>query len=148
MGSPGRSCVGAGILLLFTGCQAAQVAHDGKNVRQALLDIYTDQVMDNLIRAKSHEAFVQLAYRDLLVQDLDSFQGNVSDVGLSQQLKNKGPTGLLTSAARTVTNTLTVGATAKRDKTMSFHADPITDKNDIYELYLAFALSPELFCVS
>jgi hypothetical protein len=42
----------------------------------------------------------------------------------------------------------TATLSAKRDRIMSFKADPITDKNDIYELYLAFASDPELLLVT
>ncbi len=132
-----------------SGCQSAQVAHDGKGLRQALLDIYTDQAMDNLIRAHNGQAFVQLAYRDLLVQDVDSLSASIQDGLTTTNTRNKGVGGVLTSAVHTVTNVATFGAfTGKRDKTMSFHADIITDKNDIYETYLSFATNSQLFVVS
>ena len=57
----------AASVLLLSGCQAAQVARQGNNFRQAILDIYTEQALDNLIRARIGMPFVQLKYRDLLM---------------------------------------------------------------------------------
>jgi len=39
------------------------------------MDMYTDQVMDNLIRAHQNLPFVQLNYHDLLVQATDQYTG-------------------------------------------------------------------------
>lgn len=40
--------------LVCCGCLARHIAHDGTHLREAMVDIYTDQVMDNLIRALQH----------------------------------------------------------------------------------------------
>ncbi len=40
--------------------------------------MYSDQVMDNLVRAHSGLPFVQLAYRDLFVSDDDTLSGTAS----------------------------------------------------------------------
>jgi hypothetical protein len=131
-------------VFLFSGCLARQVACDGKGFRQSLLDMYTDQVMDNLIRARCGQAFVQLAYRDLLVQDYDTLTATAGNENLSQGVRATGPVGQLVSLARTFSNKFTVGGSGRLDKTLSFHADPITDKNEIYEYYLAFAMDNTL----
>jgi hypothetical protein len=132
----------------FPGCLARQVARDGKDFRQAVLDIYTDQVMDNLIRAREGLPFEQLAYRDLLIQDTDSLGGTLYNPYLDETTKAATGLGVLSSVTEKFSNTLRIGVSAKRDRVMSFKADPITDKNDIYELYLAYAMDPELFVVS
>ncbi len=104
--------------------------------------------MDNLIRAREGMPFVQLAYRDMLVQDTDTASGGFDDSYLDQTAKAATGAGILTAVTKTFSNTFKITATAKRDRIMSFKADPITDKNDIYELYLAYALDPDLFMVS
>ena len=48
--------------------------NDGNQVRRALLDMYEDQAMDNLIRAHENLPFVQLNYHDVLVQ-ADEYTG-------------------------------------------------------------------------
>jgi hypothetical protein len=133
--------------LLPIGCLHRQVARDGIGSRQAVLDVYTDQIMDNLIRARKGLPFVQLTYRDILVQDLDSVNAGVGDTIGSEADKSFGAV-LFTGVVRKWTNSLAPTAAAKRDRTISFHADPVTDKNDIYEYYLAFASDPTLLVES
>jgi hypothetical protein len=115
-------------------------------VRLALLEMYTDQAMDNLIRAHCGMPFVQMAYSDLLVQNYDSLTASASDVASREGVRNTGPLGQLVSLARTFSNQFTVIGSGRLDKTISFKANPITDRNDIYALYLAFANDPSLFC--
>ena len=115
---------------LCTGCLARQVANDGVNARQALLDMYTDQVMDNLIRAHDNLPFVQVQYSDVTVQDAD-LVGSTLAVNWPVQATTYGATG-----------------NASRSRTMSFVANPISDQNDIYDAYLTFANDPGLFIVT
>lgn len=75
--------------------------------------------------------FVQLQYSDLLVQDTDVLEGTINGNNLN----------LITSA-------LMLGGRGNRQKQMSFHVNPITEKKEVYQAYLDFANSPELFVVS
>jgi len=140
----------AGCWVAFaSGCLSRQVAKDGMGFRQALLDMYTDQAMDNLIRARNNMPFVQVAYRNLLVQDTDRLTGKLDatqTVGASRD--QTFATGVSAVVRRSLQNVYALGGSASRDRQMSFYADPITDKNDIYEAYLLFAHNPELLMVS
>src|SRR6516164_8089761 len=58
--------VGAAALCLCgPGCRSAQLRHDQDCMRTALLDLYTNQIMDNLIRAYNGYPIVQLDYSDI-----------------------------------------------------------------------------------
>lgn len=135
------------VLVLLSGCQACQVAKDGIGLRESLLTMYTDQVVDNLVRAHDGQAFVQLTYRDLLVQDTDSLGGGATAGWSEGSTHTKGAAGLFTSVARNFGHTFGLSSSVGRQKVMSFKADPVTNQNDIYEAYLAFAHNPELFVV-
>lgn len=65
-------------LIALAGCQAQRIGGQGKDFRAALLDMYTDQIMDNLIRAKNNEPFVQLEYTELFVLEADEISGGGS----------------------------------------------------------------------
>jgi hypothetical protein len=144
-----RSSLLLASLVFCSGCLARQVAKDGKDFRQSLLDLYTDQLMDNLIRARSGQPFVQLAYSSLIVQDFNSAAATVMDTPSRQSVRGFDLTkGMATSLARTFGNMFNFTGGDRLEKTLSFHADPVTDKNDIYEYYLAFALDPSLFVVT
>jgi hypothetical protein len=131
------------VAALVAGCQARQLARDSKNLREAVLDIYTDQAMDNLVRARCGLPFAQLTYRDVYYQDDDSYSGTISQ---DQTLDNK--MAAAASAVRDFVRKTSFGASAKRDKLMSLHADIITNQNDIYEMYFAFAGDPSLLAVT
>jgi hypothetical protein len=128
-----------------TGCLSQQVARDGTGSRQAILDIYTDQIMDNLVRARTGQPFVQLTFRDILVQDTDTCEATVQNTYTNEATRNANGLGLTSGIVAHYTNALLGIGHAKRDRTISFKADPVTDKNDIYEYYLAFANDPTLF---
>lgn len=129
------------ILVTCSGCLAKQVRRDGDNFRQAVCDLYIDQALDNLIRAKCGMPFVQLNYRDMLVQDTDSISGSG---GVDQTIATGR--GLVAAAVtRMLTNKYSLSGIGKRDRQMSFHADPITDAPEIYEAYIQFANDPNLF---
>jgi hypothetical protein len=138
----------AGVTLSLAGCQAAQVARDGENFRHALLDMYTEQTLDNLIRAREGLPFVQVTYRNLMIQDTDALSGTASAGWSESATHGKGAGAAFTSVSRMFGNTFGVNGTASRSKIMNFFADPVTTNNDVYELYLAYAGNPNLLMVS
>jgi hypothetical protein len=139
-------CILAGILCL--GCQGARLVKEGQDSRNAILDLYTEQAMDNLVRARCNMPFVQLAYHNVAVQDLDSASASVNDTIGDTQAVSRGVAGVLVSSLRTVGNSLVMGGMKSRSKTLSYSAEPVTDKNDIYLDYLAFAHNPGLLLES
>src|SRR3954471_23386263 len=91
------------------GCTARQVERDGNNFRVAACDMYTEQAIDNLIRAKTYQPFVQLGYSDLLTQTTDDLGGSLdASTGLS---RDTGPVG---GIMRTVTSGLMGNARGNR----------------------------------
>ncbi len=124
---------------LNAGCLARQFARDGISSQEAVSDIYTEQAMTNLIRARCNMPFVQLKYSSIAVNDED-------DVSLAADFTRAFT--VLTDFVRNPTDTYHVGGTADRKRIMSFSSDPITDQNDVYERYLDFANNPTLLCVS
>src|SRR5438046_1026750 len=50
------------LIALISGCAVYDLHRDQDQMRQALLDLYTDQIMDNLIRASNGMPIVQLDY--------------------------------------------------------------------------------------
>jgi hypothetical protein len=131
-------------LILCCGCLGRQVRRDGDSLREAVADLYTNQALDNLIRARCNLPFVQLKFSTLNVTDTDeySINGSVSDAVESDRDL------FLIAAMRKVTNTNLLGGMGDRKRVMTFNGDPVTDQNDVYEQYLAFANNPSLLIVS
>jgi hypothetical protein len=137
-----------GVPLCLTGCQSAQVERDGVDFRHALLDMYTEQTLDNLIRAREGLPFVQVTYRSLLVQDTDMLSGGGSAGWSEGSTHSSGAGAAFTSVSRMFGRTFGLSGSASRSQIMSFYADPVTTENDVYEAYLAFAHNPDLLTVS
>jgi hypothetical protein len=135
--------------LLCAGCLSSQVASDGQNFRQALLDMYTEQAMDNLINAANSQAFVQLDYKSLIVTDTQTVKATLADESDPMSTKtfiNK--TGALLTAMHTYTNRLLFGGTFDSNRQMQFSSDPVSGNSDIYDCYRAFVQDSSLFCSS
>jgi hypothetical protein len=126
------------------GCLGRQFARDGASAQEAVADVYTDQAMENLIRARNNLPFVQLKFSGINVSDTD-------DVTLSGSLKQTVATArdlFLVTGMRTLTNEYDSTGTGDRKRTMTLNADPVTDQNDVYVRYLAFAGDPNLLVCS
>jgi hypothetical protein len=111
--------------------------------------MYTDQVMDNLIRAAENRPFVQLSYRALTVTDTQILKANVGgeiDPIASKTLVTA--TLAVLSTMQSVTSKLLFGSSLECDRQMQFFADPVLAKDDVYTYYLAFAHDPNLFICS
>src|SRR6184192_3320036 len=93
----------------ISGCTARQVGRDTNCFRVAVCDLYTEQAMDNLIRAKTYQPFVQLVYRDLLAQTTDMASGMA--MGSTELSRQTGPIG---GIMRTVTSGFSASGNASR----------------------------------
>jgi hypothetical protein len=122
------------------GCLGKQFARDGTQAQEAIADVYTNQAMDNLIRARNNLPFVQLKFYQINVNDSDDFSlaGNVNQTVVTVRDL------FMASASRTLTNGSGLNGMADRRRVMALNADPVTDQNDVYERYLAFAADPAL----
>ncbi len=139
----------AGIVLaasMVSGCQAWRLEQQGIDFRHGLLNIYTEQVLDNLIRARRCEPFIQLEITELFAQEFDeigvtgSFGETVTD---ARTLLLSGASS--NQAARSLATAWSVGGNSKRQGTLNFKAKPITDRDAIYDAYITFANDPNSF---
>src|ERR1022692_702247 len=131
-------------LAACNGCLAKQFKRDGASSQEAVSEIYTEQAMNNLVRARCNLPFVQLKYDAIAVNDQD----HLTATGGFNQVFTAVRDIVLGAGTNTLANSYSVGGTADRNRIMSFTSAPITDQNDIYESYLLFANDPGLFCVS
>jgi hypothetical protein len=81
-------------------------------------------------------------------ETVDSLSASINDTYGDSQGVTRGVAGVLASSVRTVGNSLVLGGMKSRSKTLPYNADPVTDKNDIYLDYLAFANAPNLLMES
>ena len=70
-------------VMTFGGCRAHQLQQDQDAIRIAVMDMYTNQIMDNLVRAHNGYPFVQMQYQEITgtVGNDGSIGAGVADVG-------------------------------------------------------------------
>jgi hypothetical protein len=125
-------CIVAVVVLTSVGCLGAQTASDGRNFRQALVDMYTDQIMTNLINAYERRPMVQLQYSDLSVTDTQTLTATLGyEADPTKMQTFAQATGAALMSTRQTINKLLFGASAEADHTMICNATPISGQPDI-----------------
>jgi hypothetical protein len=110
------------------GCAVAQAHRSQDQIRVALLDLYTDQVMDNLIRAHNRMPIIQLDYTT--AQGMITVKGTAS-AGDQQTWANSVTSVFNTALGFENTNQITLSAT------------PVTASNEVYDAYLQYLSIPD-----
>ena len=133
-----------------SGCAVSELHCDQDKIRTVLLDLYTNQIMDNLIRAGNGMPIIQLDYTNATASITVSETLSVSD-GLSTSAGNTitllaGPS---VAIAKTAANVLTGNLGASHSNQVALTATPVTTCNEVYDAYLEFlALPGSLQCSS
>ena len=128
---------------LAAGCASvAEVKGDQDRIRHALNDLYTNQVIDNLIRAANGLPFVQVDYTNatstVTITENGSLGGN-QQVNTTEPLN---PAARLAAVARGVMNTWNYSAGAMNSNQIAVTANPVITNPEIYDAYLEFLTLP------
>ncbi len=115
-------------MALATGCRARQLQHDQDSIRVAIMNMYSNQIMDNLIRAHQGYPFVQVDYTSVTGQITQESNG---------ELHGESPASLWT-----------FGLGASQNNQLSINAAPVLDNDEVYHSYLRFARDPDKFIVT
>jgi|GEM_PF-3909066 len=128
-------------LPILAGCQSTRLTLQGQGLRDMVRSIYSDQLMDSLVRAKNDQPFVLLRLHDMAVEEMDvaALSATFGDQGVDMHNLALGGAPGLTNA-RTVTGGYSMTPSVSRSARMSFQADPIAH-DDLYEEIRAFAKS-------
>lgn len=124
------------------GCATHQLCRDQDSLRHCVLDLYTNQIMDNLVRAYNGLPIVQLDYSKLtatVTVEVDP------SLGATQQFTL---TNLLTLPAATLAKTrqfvggFSQGAAGKNNNVVTMTADPLINQDEVYNAYLTYLNIP------
>ena len=138
------------VLLIFcagsmacAGCAVSELRSDQDKIRTVLLDLYTNQIMDNLIRAGNGMPIIQLDYTNATATITVSETLSLND-GLSTSNGNTltvlaGPS---VAIAKTAANVLTGSAGSTHSNQVALTATPVTTCNEVYDAYLEFLALP------
>jgi hypothetical protein len=129
---------------LAPGCRSAQLEKDQDCMRDALLDLYTNQIMDNLIRAYNGYPIVQLDYSDItgtVTQNSNASYGGHQDLET-----DRNEFGVTTLRQFTKFFEYSIGGSQENQLTIT--ANPVLNNNEVYNAYLEFLQRPERFIAS
>ncbi len=129
---------------LAFGCRSAQLKRDQDHMRCALLDLYTNQIMDNLIRAHNGYPIVQLDYSDITGTITQNGNGSFGGNQTLQTERNE----LAITTLRQFTNFLEYSVGGSQENQLTITSNPVLNNNEVYNAYLEFLVKPERFIVS
>jgi hypothetical protein len=131
------------VSLLTAGCAVRQLCDDEDKIRSCLLDLYTNQIMDNLIRASNGLPIIQIDYTNATAQVTVSTMASASESPAITR------TNLFTEAAaasvaigKTTMNTLMGSLSGSNANQVALTGTPVTTSNEVYDAYLAFLTLP------
>jgi hypothetical protein len=124
------------------GCAVTEARYDQDKIRTALLDLYTNQVIDNLILAANGMPFIQLDYSNATATVTVNQSGSI--VGAEQVNATRPLNKLARMVALALTFqsiwTYTVGAANTNQ--IALTANPAINNDEIYDAYLEYLAEP------
>lgn len=136
---------------LSCGCRSTQLARDQDAIRSCVLDLHTNQIMDNLVRAKNGLPILQLDYTHMTgtITQIESANAGTTQV-ISNDRRTPFQDNITSFAAitRVLTNTYTGGLGASQTNQLTITAEPVTNSPDVYNAYLKYIAEPGQLVVS
>jgi hypothetical protein len=122
----------------LSGCAVHEVHKDHDLIRDTLLDLYTNQIIDNLVRAKNGMPIIQLDYTQAsaMVTITNSIAGSDTQAVTANNLLTI-PVATL-AATRNIMTTLMGNLGNMNANQVTIGAVPLTTSNEVYDAYLQF----------
>lgn len=140
-----------GILLCvagLSGCAVHEVHKDHDKIRTTLLDLYTNQIMDNLVRTANGMPIIQVDYTRLSGQvTIKNTLGGSDNQAATASNVFALPAATL-SATRTIVTTLAGNLSNENTNQVMIEAVPVTTSNEVYDAYLEYLSLPGSLIVS
>jgi hypothetical protein len=131
-----------------SGCAVHEVHKDHDLIRTTLLDLYTDQIMDNLVRAANNMPIIQVDYTQAtaMVTITNSISGSDTQMVMASNVLSIPATAL--AATRSITTTLMGMLGNMNTNQVTIQASPVTTQNEVYDAYLEYLRQPDSLIIS
>lgn len=123
------------VLLSTLGCRTRQLRNDQDEFRVALLSMETNQIMDNLVRARLGLPIVHVDY--------DKISGTVTQSAIGEVRGS-----YMDVVGGAITRTISAALTPKQENQLTVTGNPVRDKPEVYLAYLQFLALPDSLVVS
>lgn len=125
------------------GCAVHGVYEDQDLIRTTLLDLYTNQIFDNLIRASNDLPIVQIDYTNATAQLTIKDTAGLTDMfATSNPGVHKVIAGSTATIVKTTMNTVMGALGIDRTNQVSLTGTPVTAGDDVYSAYHDFLAIP------
>ncbi len=140
----------------LVGCAVEEAHWDEARLREHAIAYYSDQIMDNLVRAKNGQFFLHVNINNLQALVTSEIAGSVGGGNTSSNMHNRQLTnqttttttaasqavGVVAGAVGTVSrmamSPFTYSVAPKRSDQLTFAAVPEVNDQDLYQAYLQF----------
>jgi hypothetical protein len=136
--------VGLALCLIgLPGCAVPQLQRDQDGIRATLLHLYTDQVLDNLVRATNGLPIIQLDYTNASANITVEHTASLSD-GLATTASSMSTVAAKSMEATThqTVNTLSGSLGANNTNSVALTATPVLASDMLYNSYLTYLTIP------
>jgi len=130
------------IAVASPGCAVTEARYDQDKIRTALLDLYTNQVIDNLILAANGMPFIQLDYSNATATV--TINQNAT-IGGTEQVTASRPLNMAARAAavaRGLQSGWTYSVGGANTNQIAVTANPAINNDEIYDAYLEYLSEP------
>jgi hypothetical protein len=129
--------------IMLTGCGTEQLCCDQEKIRATLLELYTNQIMDNLIRASNRMPIIQVDYGGAAATVTTKDSATFSDA-LATTHSNVVTAAVTKTVANTsmFVTTIMGSGTADRTNQVAVTATPVIATDDVYDAYTDFLALP------
>jgi len=129
-----------------SGCSTHEVKWDATQLRYRTLEYYTDQILDNLVRAKNGQFFLHVNISQINAQVSSELAGSVGggETAVDTLEKATSVTGLATKATRAVTKPFSFSVNPKHGAVIALNAIPEINDPELYQVYLQFLNLPKV----
>ena len=148
-----RAVITLALVLVTTtlsGClSVAETRQDHEKIRTTLNTLYENQVIDNLIRAANGVPFVHLDYTNATTTVTVTQDGGIGATpSLVTTRDHSLPGKMIMLASRVFTNAWSYDFKAGNSNQITLTANPVIDKNGVYDAYLQYLTNPASLMVS
>jgi len=120
------------------GCRSAQLASDQDQFRARMLDLYTNQIMDNLIRADRGFPIVQMDYTNITGTITQNGTGSFTSTQTTMNTKMLAIPTIVRTLTHSFTNLATFNPSAYETAALTVTANPVTTIDGVYDAYIEF----------
>ncbi len=124
------------------GCRSQQLANDQDHIRNAVLELHTNQIMDNLIRVRKGLPIIQLDYQHMTGTITQTANAGVNGSQTTNTTRSNtflgNPAKSFPIFSRMFSNFFAYNVSGSQVNQLTVNAEPVLTNPEVYDAYLDF----------